>query len=39
MTLLGITLIIEGVQNLFVVVYTPRHFRQRPDDLDIVSAE
>ena len=39
MTLLGITLIIEGVQNLFVVIYTTRHFRQGPDDLDIVYEE
>lgn len=39
MTLLGITLIIEGVQNLYVVLYTTRHFRQQPDDIDIVFEE
>lgn len=39
MTLLGITLIIEGVQNLYVVIYTTRHFRRKPDDMDIVFDE
>lgn len=39
--LLGVTLVVDGFQNLIVVLYTARHIRRNPDDddLDIVFEE